>query len=297
MMMNSLAGVSAWLFIFTFLVPGIVLAQEQDDGIGMEGHMRNGSLVFETAFVDGPRSGDPVIVGQPYSAVQVSEHSETLADGTKIHSKWESARLYRDAQGRTRAERFTWAGALPVHTVEPGRRIARISDPVTGYVYVLDLRRHIAHRLKILTGEEFAERIRNEENVEATADAQQAAPDPRLGASSPGPEVKQRKLAKNLFEGGELAVRQMTITTPKGLEGNDRPLVLACENQYSEELKSTILSKCSGPRAGDNITRLEILERTDPDPALFQVPTDYTVVDEVDQFRIDLVIADAPKER
>jgi hypothetical protein len=293
MMMNSLAGVIARLFLFTFLVPGIVCAQEQDDGIGMEGHMRNGSLVFETAFVDGPRTGDPVIVGQPYSAVRVSEHSETLADGTKIHSKWESARLYRDAQGRTRTERFTWAGALPVHTVEPGRRIARLSDPVAGYVYVLDLRRHIAHRLKILTEAEFAERIRHEEIEE---EAQPVAADPRISPSSPSPEVKQR-LGKNSSEGGEVAVMKTTITTPRGLEGNDRPLVLACENQYSEELKSTILSKCSDPRAGDNTTRLEVLERTDPDPALFQVPTDYTVVDEVDQFRIDLGIADAPKER
>jgi len=289
--MNFLTSVTARLFLFTLLVSGTLLAQQMDDGIGMEGHVRNGSLVFETAFVDGPRTGDPVVVGQPYSAVQVSEHSETLADGTKIHSKWESARLYRDAQGRTRTERFTWAGALPVHTVEPGRRIARISDPVGGYVYVLDLRRHIAHRLKILTEAEFLERIPNEEMVEASLEAQHAAPSPRLSPSSPSVKVKREELK------GEVAVTQMTTTTPKGLNGNDRPLVRTCENQYSKELNLTTLSKCSDPQAGDNITRLENVERTDPDPALFQVPADYTVVDEVDQFRIDLGVSETPNER
>ena len=271
--MKLLTGATARLFLLAFLAPGFVLAQEQEDGIGMEGHMRNGSLVFETAFVDGPRSGDPVVVGRPYSAVQVSEHSETLADGTKIYRKWETSRLYRDAQGRTRTDRFTWAGALPVHTVEPGRRIARISDPVAGYVYVLDLRRHIAHRLKILTEAEFAERIRNEEIVEAATEAQQSAPSPGSSPSSPSTEVKQ-KPRRNVNEGGEVTITQMTMTTPKGLNGNDRPLVRTCENQYSEELNSTTLSKCSDSQAGDNVTRLENVERTDPDPALFQVPAD-----------------------
>ena len=98
-----------------------------------------------------------------------------------------------------------------------------------------------------------------------------------------------------MSEGDEVTVTRMTTTTPKGLVGNDRPLVGVCENQFSEELKSTILSKCSDARAGDNITRLENLERTDPDPALFQVPADFTVVDEVDQFRIDLGVAEMPK--
>jgi len=290
--MNLLTGILPRLLLFTFLASGIVFAQQQDDGIGMEGHMRNGSLVFETAFVDGPRSGDPVIVGQPYSAIQVSEHTETLASGTNIHQKWAGI-----GTGRTRTERFTWAGALPVHTVEPGRRIARISDPVAGYVYVLDLRKHVAHRLKILTSEEVAQRARNAESVDAASSAQPPAASRELADSSQGPEIKQEAVEKELVDGIEVAGRRVTMTTPEGFDGNDHSLVRVCENQYSDELKLTILSKCSDPRAGDTVTRLENLERTDPDPALFRVPADYTVVDEKDQFRIDLGINDSPKER
>ena len=305
----------ARLFVYTFLTAGIVRSQQQDDGIGMEGHMHNGSLVFETAVVDGPRTGEAVVVGQPYSAVQVSEHSETLANGTNIHRKWETARWYRDALGRTRTERFTWAGALPVHTVEPGRRVVRISDPVAGYVYVLDIRNRIAHRLRILTDAEASKRTRSAERVDAPSTAREpnvrqvvagssrSGPAPRLLAnpdptgSSNGPEIKQEALGKDLTGGVEVVARRVTMTTPAGLDGNDQPLVRVCDNQYSEELQLTILSKCSDPRAGDSATYLENLERTDPDPTLFQVPADFTVVDEKDQFRIDLGTVEAPKER
>jgi hypothetical protein len=312
MTMNSLTSVTAPLFLFTFLASVALLAQEVDDGIGMEGHMHSGSLVFETAVVDGPRTGEPVVAGQPYSAVQVSEHTETLANGTNIHQKWETARWYRDAQGRTRTERFTWAGALPVHTVEPGPRVARISDPVAGYVYVLDLRNHVAHRLRILTGAEASKRVGSADGADATSmPREQTArqkvagtsrsggvfPNPNSTSSSQRPEIKQEALGKDVTDGVEVVVRRVTMTTPTGLDGNDQPLVRVCENQYSEELKLTILSKCSDPRAGDSATRLENVERTDPDPALFQVPADYTVVDEVDQFRIDLGTAEPNKER
>jgi hypothetical protein len=294
--MNLLTAVLSRLLLFTFLLSGMVLAQQQDDGIGMEGHIRNGSLIFETAVVAGPGTADAVVTGQPYSATEVSEHTQQLANGTNIHQKWNEARLYRDLQGRTRTERFTYAGALPVHTVEPGRSIVRICDPVAGYVYVLDTKRRIGHRLKILTAAETSRRVRGEGSLDTTRPAQRGAADPSLNESSSQPAIKQEALGKNVTEGVEVAVRQVTMTTPEGLDGNDQPLVRVCENQYSEELKLTILSKCSDPRAGDSATHLENLERTEPDPALFQVPADYTVVDDKDQFRIDLGTNDPPKE-
>jgi len=295
--MNLLTAVLSWLLLFTLLLSGMVLAQQQDDGIGMEGHIRNGSLIFETAVVAGPWTADPVVTGQPYSANRVSEHTQLLANGTNIHQKWVEARVYRDSQGRTRTERFTYAGALPVHTVEPGLHIVRISDPVAGYVYVVDIKKHIAHRLKILTAAEVLRRVRSEGSVDTTRPAQRVAANPNVNESSPQPAIKQEALGKHMTDDGvEVAVRQVTMTTPEGLDGNDQPLVRVCENQYSEELKLTTLSKCSDPRAGDSATHLENLERTEPDPALFQVPADYTVVDEKDQFRIDLGTNDPPKE-
>jgi hypothetical protein len=290
MAMNLLSEDRTELLLIVFLGCCVAIAQ-QDDGIAMEGHMHNGSLVFETAVVDGPRAEGSLVVGQPYSAVQVSEHTQALANGTTIHQRWETSRLYRDSQGRTRTEQYVVAGALPVHTVEPGRRMVRICDPVGGYSYVLDTKRHIAHRLKILTMAEASNRAQSPESVDATRLARRAPANPALN-SAQHPETKQEALGKEVADGVEVAVRKITMTTPTGLDGNDQPLVRVCENQYSEELKLTILSKCSDPRAGDTVTRLENLDRADPDPALFQVPPDYTVVEEKDQFRIDLGAAE-----
>jgi hypothetical protein len=290
--MSLVTAIPTRLFLFTFLLSGMVLGQQEDDGIGMEDHIRHGSLIFETASVDGPRTADPVVTGQPYSANRVLEHTQVLANGTNIHQKWVEARVYRDSQGRTRTERFTYAGALPVHTVEPGLHIVRISDPVAGYVYVLDIKKHIAYRLKILTAAEALRRVRSEGSVDTPG-----AADSNLKASSQWPEMKQETLGKDVTDGVEVAARRITMTMPAGVDGNDQPLVRVCETQHSEELQLTMLSKCSDPRAGDSVTHLENVDRTDPDPTLFQVPADYTVVDEMDQFRIDLGTAETPKER
>jgi len=45
------------------------------------------------------------VVGHPYSADQVSEHVQTLADGTHItQAMQQTTKLYRDSAGRTRTE-------------------------------------------------------------------------------------------------------------------------------------------------------------------------------------------------
>lgn len=89
-----------------------------------------------------------------------------------------------------------------------------------------------------------------------------------------------------MIDGIQVEGERMTVTTPAGAEGNDRPLTRVCEHWRSEELKITILSKCSDPRYGSSITRLENLDRSEPDPALFQVPPDYEIVEETGPFAV-----------
>ena len=68
-----------------------------------------------------------------------------------------------------------------------------------------------------------------------------------------------------------------TWTFPVGSVGNDAPIVQVEEVWTSVDLKLTILSKRSDPRTGETVTRVTSLDRSEPDPALFQVPADYTV--------------------
>ncbi len=54
------------------------------------------------------------------------------------------------------------------------------------------------------------------------------------------------------------------------------------ESWLSPDLKVTVLSKNSDPRMGEFAMRLQNIDHTEPDPALFRVPADYQIVDEND---------------
>ena len=62
--------------------------------------------------------------------------------------------------------------------------------------------------------------------------------------------------------------------------GNDRPLIRVMEYWTSPDLKLTVVSKNSDLRMGDSTMRLQNINRSEPDPALFRVPADYQIVDE-----------------
>jgi hypothetical protein len=89
----------------------------------------------------------PALLNAPYSGEMVTENSQTLADGT--HIKWPGGRqekTWRDSQGRVRTERQMFG---PRRDPEGPALIAEISDPVAGYVYVLDNVNKVAHRVRI----------------------------------------------------------------------------------------------------------------------------------------------------
>ena len=72
----------------------------------------------------------------------------------------------------------------------------------------------------------------------------------------------------------------MTRTFPVGSIGNDKPIVSVTESWFSPELKVVMLSKTSDPRMGESTMKLQNIDRTEPDPALFRAPADYQLVDE-----------------
>ena len=62
------------------------------------------------------------VKGAPYSAEQITENTQTLGDGTRIHNE-NAVKVYRDGEGRVRRE-----------TPE----MISIFDPVAGVGYTLD---------------------------------------------------------------------------------------------------------------------------------------------------------------
>jgi len=73
--------------------------------------------------------------------------------------------------------------------------------------------------------------------------------------------------------------RVITVT-PAGYAGNDGPITTTRDVWYSAELHLNVLTVTTDPRQGVTTSKIANLSTHEPDPALFFVPMDYTVVDE-----------------
>jgi hypothetical protein len=71
--------------------------------------------------------------------------------------------------------------------------------------------------------------------------------------------------------------------------GNDRPIVSTFETWASPELKEIILRKSDDPRSGKQKYKLVDINRSEPDPSLFEPPPSCTAKDETGEFKIDWV--------
>lgn len=70
------------------------------------------------------------------------------------------------------------------------------------------------------------------------------------------------------------------IAVSPGTVGNDREVVYSREFWYSPDLKTNLAVKRIDPHNGTQDINLSIDSRAEPDPAIFAVPTGYTVKDE-----------------
>jgi hypothetical protein len=124
------------------------------------------------------------------------------------------------------------------------------------------------------------------------SDAPLTAPRPNSVAPPPPdpsrPERKSESLGERVF--GEVVAQGSRITTtyPIGYEGNDRPIVVSNETWVSRDLKLEIMRKFNDPHFGINIREMTNIRRAEPDATLFQVPSDFTIVDEPGGFKFTL---------
>src|SRR5215510_4735327 len=93
-------------------------------------------------------------------------------------------------------------------------------------------------------------------------------------------EANQESLGTQAIEGVMAEGTRITLTIPAGKIGNERPIVTVNERWYSQELQTVVLTKNSDPRMGETTYRLTNINRSEPDPSLFQVPADYTIATE-----------------
>jgi hypothetical protein len=210
--------------------------------------------------------GPRVLPGQrglPYSAIKETQTLQTLSDGTHITRK-SHTRFYRDSQGRTRTEIFlVGPGISPDQPTQ-----ILINDPIEGVNYFLNPRNHTGTRTNFRMMVPQQPPPRPPANMPAPPPPKQSAPQPN-----------REDLGMQMIEGLWARGSRITRTIPINAEGNDRPLVNVTEAWFSEELQADVLTKLSDPR-GETVVRLTNIERSEPDPALFRPPADYTLAEQ-----------------
>jgi hypothetical protein len=249
-----------------------------------------------------PNHGVRVIAGAPYSAEKVEEHVQTLADGTHISQTFPPTRIYRDSMGRTREERPPFRGPLEGHGIDSkGMIIVEINDPVAHFRYVFSLTEPIAHRQELPAEKSHvaSPQFPNGHSVAGATGDTEPTPAPRVRAVVPStaarrkvddptrPQFATEDLGTQIIEGIPAEGSRHTTTWPVGAIGYDRPVTNTNETWKSPDLKEIILNKSDDPRNGESTNKLVNIDRSEPDPSLFEVPPGYTVKEETGEFTIN----------
>jgi len=114
--------------------------------------------------------------------------------------------------------------------------------------------------------------------------------------SIPKYNTNTEQLAKQMVEGVECEGTRAVTTMPAGAIGNERPIETVNETWFSQELKIMIMSKRSDPRFGESTYRVTNISRSEPDAALFQIPSEYTIVDN-EAKRIEMDVKEVEEAR
>jgi hypothetical protein len=91
--------------------------------------------------------------------------------------------------------------------------------------------------------------------------------------------VKVEPLGAATIEGLRTQGTRTTVTIAAGAIGNVAPIQVVTERWYSADLQMPVVTKRSDPRSGETVTRLIHVTRTEPLPALLQVPPDYKLTE------------------
>ena len=114
---------------------------------------------------------------------------------------------------------------------------------------------------------------------------QQVLPERAAMSETPGapvnnPFFKQEELGTDVIENVAVHGTRQTRTIPPAATGTGKDIVITDEYWYSDELHMNMLTKHTDPRTGVQILTITQVNRNEPDPAMFQVPAGYKVVDE-----------------
>ena len=214
----------------------------------------------------GPGRGGPgavaTVTGAPYSGVEIRTSQQTLAAGAVI-LRTEQSNLYRDSQGRVRRETTRKGPDGQTET-----RVT-ISDPVAGLVHELDARNKTAFTRPA--------RFPSQAPTDRSTGQVRTMGAGRRPAAQTDANVKRETLAAQSMNGILASGSRVTRTIPAGTIGNSQAIATVRETWMADDLQVPLMTRTSDPRTGTTTTELTNINRSQPDPSLFLVPSDYTV--------------------
>jgi hypothetical protein len=227
-------------------------------GFGMPGPGGPGDGMFAFEGMVGAIGGKTV-TGSPFSAVVTSERAQKLVDGNTIDSRT-TGNITRDGSGRTRRDITLPSIGLLAASGQP-KQIVSISDPVTQTNFILDV---------------SAKTYRTFSSAPGGKSRGWASKFLDLPPGESG-QTTTESLGVKTIEGVTADGTRLTRTIPAGAAGNANPIVITTERWYSPDLQLTLLETHSDPRFGTSTFQLTNIVRSEPDPTVFAVPSEYTL--------------------
>jgi hypothetical protein len=223
----------------------------------------------------GAMGGAPsVVTGAPYSAVEVVQSQETLADGNVIQRKRQT-NVFRDSEGRIRTEQTITPDAS---TGKQPYTLITILDYVGGHRYELNS--------STMTATQSPLRVPHTPPA-GTPSTAGVTPGGRRGGNGGAtagttteqlrPNVVRTALAPQSVNGVLATGTQHTETIPVGAIGNARAIQTSRTTWISNDLKVPVQIRSTDPRFGSTDMELTNIVPAEPSASLFVVPAGYTV--------------------
>ncbi|MGB9443592.1 MAG: hypothetical protein WBR26_01220 [Candidatus Acidiferrum sp.] len=195
--------------------------------------------------------------GKPFSGADSVDWTRTLEDGSVVATHYD-AKLARDSQGRIYRERVS---RFPANSGQKSQvNEILVMDPVAHtQTTCVVVSRHCT-----VTGYH----------------APASVPPPRAVSFDDGKRsVSRESLGTDVIDDLNVVGTRETVTISTGVEGNSQPLTSVEESWYSPDLEVNLSITRKDPREGTLVIHVVDLSRSEPDPALCQVPANFVVAD------------------
>jgi hypothetical protein len=236
------------LLAASFLLASTLVAQQSDEpSRGPDG----GTRVHVSGIEILP------VAGKPFSGRDSNDWIRTLEDGT-VQTTHLDANLARDSKGRIYRERRTWVPTNSGQQSKLGHII--ISDPIAHTQTTCT----VAARRCAVTGYYAPTSF---------------TPAPAGSLDNGTRYLTRESLGSDVIDGLKVVGTRETLSINAGVVGNSQPLVTTREFWYSPDLQVNLLVTRKDPREGTQVIHVVDLSRSEPDPAMFQVPAGFVVED------------------